>query len=495
MKKPLSFSALVAVTALAVTPIAINAAPVFGDTNQSNNAVTSDLHGQAPSKGFVITYKAGTAEAEALATDEGAVEGVSALDTEAQSTVAEATDSVDAKVEATEGGGADTAVVALDRDLTDAESEEFMETLESDAAVEAVEPNLLVEPEAFTPNDPYFSQQWSLKNTAGGTNVQGAWDYSRGAGTVVATLDTGVAPHWDVYRNLVAGFDFVKDLKSAGDGNGRDGDPTDPGEAMRANGCWAGFPATDKKSGWHGTHVAGIVAAQTNNGYGVAGVAPNAKVQPIRVMGKCGGMSSDVVDAITWASGGHVPGVVANPTPATVINLSLSTPVATCPTYYQKAIDGAVARGTTVVVAAGNASKDARNFAPANCNNVIVVGAVGAEGGSAYYSNYGKIVDLYAPGGDLRRDTGIINTVNGSTTTPDPKASAIKTMEGTSMAAPHVAGIVALMKAVNPRLTPARVESILKSTTKPVKWCTYGSGQCGVGIPDARAAVLKAHNS
>src|SRR5690606_5927367 len=218
---------------------------------------------------------------------------------------------------------------------------------------------------------------------------------------------------------------------------------------------------------------------RTNNGVGVAGTAFNAKIQHVRVLGRGGGYTSDIADGIIWASGGSVPGVPANPNPAEVINLSLGGQ-GSCGSTTQNAINGAVSRGTTVVVAAGNSNMNVSNFTPANCNNVIAVAATDQNGSRASFSNYGTGIDVSAPG------VGIMSTLNSGSTTPGSESYA--SYNGTSMAAPHVAGVVALMQSVaSTPLTPAQVESILKSTARPLPGSC--SGGCGAGIINAKAAV------
>jgi len=230
--------------------------------------------------------------------------------------------------------------------------------------------------------------------------------------------------------------------------------------------------------------VAGTVAAVTNNSTGVAGTAFNAKVVPVRVLGKCGGYTSDIADAIVWASGGTVSGVPANANPAEVINMSLGGG-GSCSTTYQNAINGAVGRGTTVVVAAGNSNTNVSSAVPANCPNVIAVAATTSAGARASFSNYGTGIDISAPG------QSILSTLNSGTTTPGSASYA--SYNGTSMAAPHVAGVVALMQSVAPSpLSPAQVESIIKSTARPLPGAC--SGGCGAGIIDADAAVTAAIN-
>jgi serine protease len=300
---------------------------------------------------------------------------------------------------------------------------------------------------------------------------------------VVAVIDTGYRPHADLVANILPGYDMINDAATANDGNGRDSDAKDPGDAVSAGECGSGEPA--ENSSWHGTHVAGTIAAVTNNGSGVAGVAFNAKVLPVRVLGKCGGYTSDIADGMIWASGGTVSGLPSNPNPARVINMSLGGS-GSCDTTSQNAINSARSRGTVVVVAAGNSNADASNFSPASCSGVITVAATNRSGGRAYYSNYGSIVDVAAPGGDVRSSSanGILSTLNAGTTSPGADSYAY--YQGTSMATPHVAGVVALMLAKNSALTPDEVETRLKGSTRAFP---ATCSQCGTGIVDASAAV------
>ena len=171
-------------------------------------------------------------------------------------------------------------------------------------------------------------------------------------------------------------------------------------------------------SSWHGTHVSGTIGAVSDNGIGVAGINQNSKIQPLRVLGKCGGYTSDIADAIRWSAGLPVSGIPNNnPTPDRVVNISLGGSGA-CDSVTQSAINAAVAAGTVVVVAAGNSTSDASNFTPANCDNVITVAATGHTGSRAYYSNYGTSVEIAAPGGDAQLGKTILSTLNAGTETP-----------------------------------------------------------------------------
>ncbi len=370
--------------------------------------------------------------------------------------------------------GAD--VVRSDRKLDRVEAESLMRQLASNPNVEYVEVDKLNKP-LLTPNDPRFSEQWGYGTGAGGIRATEAWDTTNGAGSVVAILDTGITTHSDLNANILPGYDFIIDTAVSVDGDGRDSNPADPGDGYNANECGAGVPASN--SSWHGTHVAGTVAAVTNNGVGVAGVAYGAKIVPVRVLGKCGGYDSDIADAIIWASGGTVSGVPANANPAEVINLSLGGSGA-CGATTQTAINGAVSRGTTLVIAAGNDNVNVSNASPANCNNVVAVGSITSTGARSSFSNYGALVDVAAPG------SSILSTLNAGARTPGAETYA--SYSGTSMATPHVAGVVALIQAVSatPK-TPAQVEALLKSSARAFP--STPSQPIGAGIVNAKAAV------
>ncbi len=368
-------------------------------------------------------------------------------------------------------------VVRLNRRVDRVDAETLMRQIAADPNVEYVEIDQRMYP-TLVPNDPRLSEQWAFGTTNAGINVRPAWDKSTGAGIVVAVIDTGIVPHPDLDANILPGYDFISDTFVSRDGDGRDSNPRDEGDWNPvANECYSGSPVSN--SSWHGTHVAGTIVAVTNNAVGVAGTAFNAKVVPVRVLGRCGGYTSDIADGIIWASGGTVSGVPANANPAEVINLSLGGG-GTCSATYQNAINGAVGRGTTVVVAAGNSNVNVSGSVPANCANVIAVAATTSAGSRASFSNFGAGIDISAPG------QGILSTLNSGTTTPGSASYA--SYNGTSMAAPHVAGIVALMQAAAPSpLTPAQIESTLKSTARPLPGtCTGG---CGAGIANADAAV------
>ena len=353
-----------------------------------------------------------------------------------------------------------------------------------DPSVEYAEPDLILQAQ-FTPTDPRYNEQWHYFEATGGLRLPLAWDKSTGTGVTVAVIDTGYRPHPDLVGNLLPGYDFISNATMANDGGGRDSDPTDTGDSLTAHQCGLMKPAQNQNSSWHGTHVAGTIAARSSNGVGVAGVAFNAKIVPARVLGKCGGYTADIADAIIWSSGGAVTGVPTNANPARVINLSLGG-AGVCATTTQAAVNTARSRGAIVIVAAGNDNTEAGSFTPANCVGVTTVAAVNRSGGRSYYSNFGSIVDVAAPGGDIRSGTtnGILSTHNSGATTPG--ADSYSYMQGTSMAAPHVAGVAALMIAKKPTATVDEIETKLKSTVRPFAAACSG---CGTGIVDANAAV------
>ncbi|MEU1255037.1 S8 family peptidase [Streptomyces chartreusis] len=422
-----------------------------------------------PAERLIVGYKSGAAEAKSN----------KAAEADAAAKGEEAGEDLD--FERRLGSGA--ALVGLGENLSRTDVADVVAEYRADPQVAYVVPDRLNKPLA-TPNDTEYSKQWDLFETTAGMNVPGAWDVATGSGVTVAVIDTGYVTHSDLGANIVAGYDFISDATVGNDGNGRDSNPADPGDWTAANECASGDPAYG--SSWHGTHVAGTIAAVTNNGKGVAGIAYGAKVSPLRVLGKCGGYDSDIIDAITWASGGTVSGVPANANVAKVINMSLGGGGA-CSTATQSAINAAVNRGTTVVVAAGNSNANASGYSPASCANVISVAAADRQGNRSYYSNYGSVVDIAAPGGETNSvaANGILSTLNSGA--QGPSAENYDYYQGTSMAAPHVAGLAALMKSANPALTPAQIESAIKTNSRALPGTC--SGGCGAGLADAAKTV------
>ncbi|MDT0268563.1 S8 family peptidase [Streptomyces sp. DSM 44915] len=352
----------------------------------------------------------------------------------------------------------------------------------ADPDVAYAEPNGIAQPHA-EPNDPHYGYQWDLFEEAGGMNVPPAWEFATGAGVTVAVVDTGYVTHTDLESQLVHGYDFISDPERARDGDGRDVNYHDPGSWTTDGQCGTDQPG--QETTWHGTHVAGTVAAATDNGNGVASTAHGARVQPVRALGVCGGTLADIAEAVVWAAGGSVAGVPDNRTPADVINLSLGAKMPCGPTY-QQAVDAAVGRGATVVVSAGNDGANAGDYAPANCANVITVAASGRDGRLAGYSNRGQRIDITAPGGSGPGDVenNILSTYNAGIS--DPAMESYAWLPGTSMAAPHISALAALLLELRPDLTPAQLERAIASTARPVPGCP---DDCGAGLADAGAAV------
>lgn len=361
--------------------------------------------------------------------------------------------------------------------------------LEANPDIEKVEIDRILKANA-TANDEFYSLQWHYHDPLAGINLEQAWDASTGSGVNVAVLDTGYLPHVDLAANIIGGYDMIEDTFVANDGDGRDSDASDPGDWYAAFDCGLNFDSRD--SSWHGTHVAGTVAAVTNNNIGVAGVAYDAKVVPVRVLGKCGGYTSDIADGIVWASGGSVAGVPGNANPAQVINMSLGGS-GSCDSVSQAAIDQARANGSVVVVAAGNSNSDVANFSPASCDGVISVAATNKQADRASYSNFGNLIDLAAPGGEGGSE-GVASTLNDGATTPGNDIYVY--YAGTSMASPHVAGVAALMFAVNGNLTPDEVEQAMVSSARAFpSGSSCNTSDCGAGIIDAAAAIAAVDTS
>lgn len=350
------------------------------------------------------------------------------------------------------------------------------------------QPNYVLQPLQTVPTDPDYDRQWHYP----AIHLPVAWDVTTGSSDiVVAVVDTGILhaagnpsrTHPDLIGRVLPGYDFVSNPAAAGDGGGRDSDPYDVDD--RADG-----------SRYHGTHVAGTIGAATNDGYGVAGVDWNAGLLPIRALGIGGGTLADIVDGTLWAAGFAVVGVPANTNPAHVINLSLGGSLP-CGPLEQEAFDliaTSSVRNAVVVVAAGNEDVDARDSTPAGCRNVITVGATDALGARAPYSNFGSRIDVMAPGGDLTANRNGDGELDGilSLVKLTNGAFGHALYQGTSMAAPHVAGVVSLMKALDPDLTASDARGLLVLTADPltVDECGTGTaGDCGAGLINAGEVI------
>lgn len=390
--------------------------------------------------------------------------------------------------------------------LTRLQMQAVVQALAQDPDVESVVVDERVYPHAFAATDPDYTSgsnpQWYLKapgTDLGAADFAGAWNRSTsaaapvsGQGVYVATLDTGYRLHADFVNsdttnNIAGGYDFISAdatgvYLTANDGDSRDASALDPGDG-NTNPSYC----TTSASSWHGTRVAGLIAAATNNGAGMAGAAYRAKVIPARVLGVCGGYLSDVVDAIRWSAGITVNGST-NPTPAQVLNLSLGS-INSCNVAYQAAInDVRTLKKATVVVSTGNDGSNTTITAPANCQGVIAVTGHRADGTSPSFANLGAGTTLSAPG------VSIYSTSN--TGTQAPSADTYASANGTSFSAPLVAAAAALMYQVKPGITPDEVASRLVNSARSFPVGTYCNANyaCGAGMLDADAAVVLVQN-
>jgi serine protease len=393
-------------------------------------------------------------------------------------------------------------LVELSTAVDMATAEAIAAKLESAGLVRFASPDYPVRT-SRVPNDPFYGSgdQWSLQDRATtghfGVDATHAWDITTGsANTVVAVVDTGIQSHPDLAGRILPGYDFVSSVTSANDGNGRDADATDPGDWRTAGLCPS--PMNDKEdSDWHGTLVTGVIAANSNNGVGIAGIDWNAQIVPVRVLGRCGGDFSDILDGMAWAAGLPVPGVPPNSHPAKVINLS-SGGKGQCTSQIQALVDEILDAGVFIAVSAGNDNASSDNYIPASCLGVSTVAATDFFGARASYSNFSTGMDIAAPGGDPDRN-GDVDTItttwnSGTTVAMDPDYASAA---GTSLAAPHVAGIAALMLAVNPALLPAQIKSMMAQSASSfaVGSDCATAGICGAGIVNALGAVQAAQAS
>ena len=353
------------------------------------------------------------------------------------------------------------------------------------------EPNYIHRKNAV-PNDQYYPLQWHYPQI----NLPAAWDISTGsADVIVAVLDTGVLlTHPDMIGQFSSdgGYDFISSNTNSGDGeNGIDANPDDPGDNPGAG------------SSFHGTHVAGTIAAATNfsgggTGDGVAGIAPNAKIMPIRVLGQLGGSSYDIMQGLRYAAGlSNDSGITLNASQRSdIINLSLGREGG----YSQAEQDLYTAirnSGVIIIAAAGNNNSSA-SFYPAAYSGVISVSAVDYNKQKAYYSNFGSAVDVAAPGGDTTKDLdndghndGVLSPAAGDS--GGPIVFGHYFFQGTSMASPHVAGVIALMKSIYSDLTPAEVDTLLQSGKIIDDLGSVGRDDTfGHGLINAHKAALEA---
>ncbi len=391
------------------------------------------------------------------------------------------------------------------------------------------------------PNDPRFPGnqttttpivgQWYLRAPDGSIpsalNATGAWSVTTGnSSIVVAVLDTGIRyDHPDLKDQLLPGYNMISDGAIAGNGVGRTNDASDLGDwvtrrEIDANpGVFSDCTPQDTSS-WHGTQVAGVLGASTNNAIGMASVGRGIRVLPVRVLGKCGGYDSDIIAGMYWAAGISISGVPDNPYPARVLNLSLAGPGA-CTQAYADVINALSTQKNAVVVAsAGNEAGHAVDT-PANCAGVIGVAGLRNVGTKVGFSSMGPEVSISAPGGNCVNLTGaclypILTTTNSGATTPVANSAAYTDSYdvslGTSFSAPMVAGTAALMLSAQPSLSPADIRRLMMDTARDfpttggspnTPTCTAPSSAeqlecycteqtCGAGMLDAAAAVAAA---
>lgn len=375
------------------------------------------------------------------------------------------------------------------------------------------------------PSDPLYASQWYLQGAeTAATNFEQAWDTTTGnAGTVIAVLDTGIRfEHPDLAGRVLPGYDFVSgespsSFASANDGNDWDSDASDPGDWVTNTESLSGPLAgcdTDTSS-WHGTRVAAMIGAATNNAAGMAGGNWNGSVLPVRVLGKCGGYDSDIIAGMRWAAGLPVAGVPTNTTPATIINMSLGGS-GTCTAAYLDVVEELTAAGALVIASAGNDSGPVES--PANCARVLAVGGLRHVGTKVGYSSLGPEVGVSAPAGNCpdvnttflcslslvtATDTGLTGPVSSSYT--DDANYNI----GTSFSAPIVSAVAGLMRSVNDQLTPDELITRIKAGARPFPapevglptcpaldnstgQCNCTTSTCGAGIADAPGAIAQA---
>ena len=420
-----------------------------------------------------------------------------------------------------------TAGIHLLRGRTAESSAQTLARLRSDPLVQYAEEDRRRYAQAL-PDDPLFDGQWYMQNVQpAAVDAVGAWDLTTGSdGLVIAELDTGVRfDHPDLRsttaNRLLPGYDMIASPQTANDGDGRDADASDPGDWLSsADTKTALFSScTVGNSSWHGTRVAGILGAISNNAAGIAGMTWSGWILPVRVLGKCGGYDSDILAGMAWAAGNPVSGVPLNPYPARIINMSLGA-TGSCPQSYQDVVDVLISEGVLVVVSAGNEGGPVD--APANCAGVAAVAALREVGTKVGFSSLGPEVALSAPGGNCV-NTGagqpclfsIQTTTNTGTTVPatNTYTDPINFNVGTSFSAPIVSGVAGLMLAVNGNLNSSQLIARLQlgaATPFPapagVPVCHVPSGPgdlqtsecacttevCGAGMANAHGAVLQA---
>lgn len=327
-----------------------------------------------------------------------------------------------------------------------------VEAMKNMPGVLCASPNYMMQAIA-QPNDTFYDKQWHYPQI----NMPQAWDVTQGSqNVIVAVLDTGiVSAHPEFAGRLVGGYDMISNPATARDGDGRDPDPEDVGDM-----------GTPQGSSFHGTHVAGTIGANGNDGVGVAGVDWNCRLMTLRCLGQGGGTIDDIATAILYAAGLPNSSGALPPQRADVLNMSLGGPGLN--PVLEQACNQAAAAGVLLVAAAGNDNTD-QPSSPAAFDSVLSVGAVDLVGQRAPYSNFNNTIDIWAPGGDMTVDRNGDGFADGvlSTMADDQGNLFYKYLQGTSMACPHVAGVAALVKAADPSLTGSQIRSILLSSATP----------------------------
>ncbi len=388
--------------------------------------------------------------------------------------------------------------------------DDLLARLNADPAVEYAQKNYLMQPfdtadlineiisgQKPPPNDPYLGFQLHLMRHAGevtetdapgAVNFPAAWaKHQPRRQVVVAVVDTGqIYDHQDVDSALLLpGYDFVSHPFIGNDGDGRDNDATDSGDGTADGECFAGSQARDDT--WHGSHVSGIAGlAATDNEVGIASPVPSGiAFVPVRALGRCGGTTADLVDAVLWAAGIEVPGAPVNQNPALVINGSFGGPADGCDPAFQDALRQLRERGAILVAAAGNSSDDSARYSPSSCTDAFTVAASDIKGALAPYSNYGSAVDILAPGGDITQDLNGDGFADGVLSIV---ADGYSFYNGTSMAAPLVSAAIALALTHNPGWTVTDAMNRLNATAKPRSGAQCAE-PCGAGLMDVSALL------
>ena len=492
----------------------ICAAPAaFGQSREDNGAVRASRV-QPPTTQIIVKWRDGTASTAAAA-------GVRTQKLGASAGV---------RLVRKQQIAVETDVLEIDRALGAKDARALLERMANDPNVEYAVADERRWAHAV-PADPLFADQWYFQSVEiAATRAEQAWDVTVGSNaTVVAVLDTGVRfEHPDLLHlaqagKLLDGFDFVSQTPFANDGNGRDADASDPGDFVTTAETQTPPFATCEfsNSSWHGTRVSSLVGALTNNAEGLAGTGWNTLILPVRVLGKCGGIDSDIIAGMRWAAGIPVVGVPINPTPAQIINLSLGGSGA-CSAAYQAAVNEITALGVLIVASVGN--DGGAVSAPANCGGVLGVTGIRHAGTKVGFSNLGPGAGIGAPGGNCVNVTltpttpclfPITAAVNAGTTTPGASTYTDHLSNinvGTSFAAPLVAGAAALVHSLNSQLTPAQYIALLKDSAAPFptsstststvchvpagdlqrEECICTTETCGAGMLNTRAAILAA---